>query len=313
MAKVFFSYSHKDETMRNEIETHLAMLKRDGTIETWHDRRILAGTELDGEIDENLEEANIILLLVSPYFMDSDYCMDREMTCAMEKHEDGSATVIPIFLQYCDWKGAPFGRLLGLPTDAKPISQYADYHEALAIVAKEIRRVAGKYPKSETTAPPLTTGRVSTRASSPTFPRSSNLAIKRKFDDHECDEYLENTYEYIARFFEGSLQELTNRNTQIKTRFKRIDANSFSAWIYDNGKMMSECFVYNSSGSDFSGSSIRYSSTADTSRNSFNESLSIANDGFKLYLTSMMNSKNNLTEQGAAEMFWASFIGTLQN
>lgn len=313
MAKVFFSYSHKDETMRNELETHLAMLKRHGTIETWHDRRILAGTELDGEIDQNLEEANIILLLVSPYFMDSDYCMEREMTRAMEKHDDGSATVIPVFLQYCDWKGAPFGRLLGIPTDAKPISQYADYHEALAIVAKEIRRVAEKYRTSDSTKSNFIPGQVPIRAGSPVLPRTSNLAIKRKFDDHECDEYLENTYEYIARFFEGSLQELTSRNAQIKTKFKRIDANSFSAWIYDNGKMVSECSVYNGSGLGFGGSSIRYSSTADTSRNSFNESLSIANDGYKLYLTSMMNPQNKLTEQGAAEMFWASFIGRLQH
>lgn len=249
MAKVFFSYSHKDETMRNELETHLAMLKRDGTIETWHDRRILAGTELDGEIDENLERADIILLLVSPYFMDSDYCMEREMTRAMEKHADGNATVIPVFLQYCDWKGAPFGRLLGIPTDAKPISQYADYHEALAIVAKEIRRVAEKYRRPDIVPSRPASVAALVRAGSPPLPRTSNLAIRRNFDDHECDEYLENTYEYIARFFEGSLQELTNRNAQIKTRFKRIDANSFSAWIYDNGKLVSECSVYNSSGS----------------------------------------------------------------
>lgn len=313
MAKVFFSYSHKYETMRNEIETHLAMLKRDGTIETWHDRRILAGTELDGDIDENLEQANIILLLVSPYFMDSDYCMEREMTRAMEKHEDGTATVIPIFLQYCDWKGAPFGRLLGLPTDAKPISQYADYHEALAIVAKEIRRVAEKYRRSDSAPSRATTGNAFVRPGNSALPRTSNLAIKRKFDDHECDEYLENTYEYIARFFEGSLQELANRNAQIKARFKRVDANSFSAWIYDSGKLVSECCVYNSSGSGFGGSSIRYSSTADTSRNSFNEALTIANDGYKLYLTPMMTSQNKLTEQGAAEMFWANLIGRLQH
>lgn len=312
MAKVFFSYSHKDETMRNEIETHLAMLKRDGTIETWHDRRILAGTELDGEIDNNLEEANIILLLISPYFMDSDYCMEREMMRAMEKHEDGSATVIPIFLQYCDWKGAPFGRLLGIPTDAKPISQYADYHEALSIVAKEIRRVAEKYRNSGLLPVHQAPASTPIRSGSPTLPRTSNLAIKRKFDDHECDEYLENTYEYIARFFEGSLQELTNRNSQIKTKFKRVDANSFSAWIYDNGKMVSECSVYNGAGSGFGGSSIRYSSTADTIRNSFNESLIIGDDGYKLYLTSMMKSHNKLTEQGAAEMFWTRLIERLQ-
>ena len=235
------------------------------------------------------------------------------MTRAMEKHADGSATVIPVILQFCDWKGAPFGRLLGTPTDGKPISQYANYHEALAIVVKEIRRVAEKYRKSDLPTARLVPTAASTRADSPVLPRTSNLAIKRKFDDHECDEYLENTYEYIARFFDGFLQELANRNAQIKIRFKRVDANSFSAWIYDNGKIVAECSVYNSSGSGFDSSSIRYSSTTDTSRNSYNESLNVADDGFKLYLKSMTNSHKNLTEQGAAEMFWANLIGRLQH
>ena len=99
MAKVFFSYSHKNEDLRNELEIHLSILKRQGIIETWHDRRIDAGQEFSQEISEYLNEADIILLLVSPYFLASDYCYDVEMKRALEMHERKEAVLIPVILQ----------------------------------------------------------------------------------------------------------------------------------------------------------------------------------------------------------------------
>src|SRR3546814_935489 len=96
MISVFVSYSHKDESLREELETHLAMLKRRGVIDVWHDRRISPGTELDGAIDAALERAQAIILLVSPDFLASDYCYDREMKRAMERHEAGEARVLPV-------------------------------------------------------------------------------------------------------------------------------------------------------------------------------------------------------------------------
>lgn len=78
MATLFFSYSHKDEELRNELETHLALLKRQGIISNWHDRRITAGSDLNDAISGELEEAQIILLLISAHFLASDYCFDKE-------------------------------------------------------------------------------------------------------------------------------------------------------------------------------------------------------------------------------------------
>ena len=99
MAALFFSYSHRDEGLRDQLEIHLAMLKRQGFIETWHDRRITAGEPLDQSISANLEHADIVLLLVSPDFLASDYCYDREMTRALERHISGSCTVIPVIFR----------------------------------------------------------------------------------------------------------------------------------------------------------------------------------------------------------------------
>jgi len=79
MAVVFFSYSHADEELRDQLEKHLTMLKRQGAIETFHDRRIPAGNEVDRSISAELERADVILLLVSPDFLASAYCYDIEM------------------------------------------------------------------------------------------------------------------------------------------------------------------------------------------------------------------------------------------
>ncbi|WP_228052861.1 TIR domain-containing protein [Nodosilinea sp. LEGE 07298] len=139
--KVFFSYSHKDEALRDQLAIHLSTLKRQGTIQEWHDRAIEAGSEWASEIDHNLEAAHIILLLVSADFINSDYCMDKELSRAMERHKAGEARVIPIILRPVDWNGLSFSKLQALPTDGKPITSWPNQDEALLNVAKGIRSV----------------------------------------------------------------------------------------------------------------------------------------------------------------------------
>ena len=204
MANLFFSYSHKDEELRNELETHLALLKRQGVISSWHDRRITAGSDFDKTISSELESSQIILLLVSAHFLASDYCYEKELTRAIEKHENGSAVVIPVILHPCDWQSAPFGHLMATPTDGKPVSMFANQHEAFAIIAKDVRESAKALPTSDSTSNGEQYS-MSSETDMPQEDRSSNLRIKRKFDDHERDEFLEDSYEYIARYFEGSL------------------------------------------------------------------------------------------------------------
>ena len=108
--EVFYSYCHRDEDLRDELERHLSILKRSGVIQGWHDRQIGAGSEWAGRIHEHLNRAHVILLLISADFLASDYCYDVEMKRAMERHEAGEAVVIPIILRPVDWSGAPFAR-----------------------------------------------------------------------------------------------------------------------------------------------------------------------------------------------------------
>ena len=140
MAKVFYSYSHRDEGLRDELGNHLAPLHRQGLIAEWHDRKIGPGTEWEGQIDTHLDEAEIILLLISSDFIASDYCYDVELNRAMERHEAEEAYVIPIILRPVDWEGAPFAALQALPRDAEPVTSWENQDEAFRDISQAIRR-----------------------------------------------------------------------------------------------------------------------------------------------------------------------------
>jgi len=142
LIKVFVSYAHRDERLREELDKHLSSLRRSAVIESWYDRRITPGTELDCEIDQNLQTSDLVLLLISPDFMNSDYCYRREMEAALRRHAKGEARVIPIILRPVDWLQTPIGKLLALPKDAKPVTSWNRKDEALLDVAKGVRRAA---------------------------------------------------------------------------------------------------------------------------------------------------------------------------
>src|SRR6267142_1000599 len=142
--EVFSSYSHKDQDLRDQLETHLSLLKKQGVISSWHDRKIIAGTEWAREIDVHLNTAQIILLLISADFLASTYCYDIEVKRAMERHYAEEARVIPIILRHCDWQHAPFGKLQALPTDGKPVDSRNWYSkdEAFHNITQGIRKAA---------------------------------------------------------------------------------------------------------------------------------------------------------------------------
>ncbi|MGD1940987.1 MAG: COR domain-containing protein [Leptolyngbyaceae cyanobacterium] len=124
--RLFYSYSHKDDLLREQLDTHLKLLQRQGLIQPWHDRRILPGDEWASEIDDNLNRADIILLLVSADFIASNYCYEIEMERAMELHKTGEARVIPIILRPVDWRGTPFNTLSWLPQNGEPVTTWGD-------------------------------------------------------------------------------------------------------------------------------------------------------------------------------------------
>lgn len=313
MSNVFFSYSHKDEALRDELEVHLAMLKREGAISAWHDRKILAGDELNGQIHARLSDAQVILLLVSPDFLASAYCYDVEMTRAMELHVKGRARVIPVILRPSDWQAsAPFAKLLAVPTDGKAITKWPDRDEAWLDVVKQLRAALPKPVEARAIQNPMALLQP-TRGEGP---RSSNLRIRKEISDADRDSFLDEAFEYMARFFESSLEELEKRHDDLQTRFKRIDAQAFTAAIYQNGKAVTRCGI-RFGGSRGFGGGITFSHDDNASANSFNESLSIEATEQALFLKPLGmgwsgEKKSQLTFDGAAEYYWEMLMASLQ-
>lgn len=318
MAGVFFSYSHVDEALRDQLEKQLSMLKRQGVIDTWHDRRIGAGQEIVRAIDEQINRDDIILLLVSADFLASDYCYDIEMKRAMERHEAGEAIVIPIILRACDWHHAPFGKLNAVPRDGKPITQWNDIDEAFLQVAKAIREAVARLNRavpSQAPAPviPFTT---QMPQSAVPGPRSSNLRLAKSFTPRDKDRFLAEAFEFMARFFENSLTELAARNPKIEGVFRSVDANRFFATVYRDGKDIAKATIY--IGSEGFGEGINYVQGHTTASNTLNESLRVEADDQTLFLTALGTlhfgdqSQKKLSQEGAAELYWANLIRPLQ-
>lgn len=316
MATIFFSYSHADEDLRDHLEKHLSMLKRQGVITAWHDRRITAGSHIDYAISRELELADVVLLLVSPDFLASDYCYDVEMTRAMERHAAGNCRVIPVILRHCDWHSASFGKLLATPKDGKPVKSFPDLDEAFLQVEQAIKAALVK----DVTSPSIPQSRHPVPSSPARMleasePRSSNLRIRKSFTEADKDKYQDESFEFIAKFFQNSLEELVARNPGLQASFKRVDAQQFTAIAYRDGTRQSYCRIFVGTGPYAVG--IAYSSNEMMGGGSFNESLSVRSDDEGMFLKSLgmafpAQGERKLTLDGAAELYWGMFIEPLR-
>jgi len=319
LPNVFFSYCHADEALRDQLEKQLSMLKRQGVIETWHDRRIGAGQEIDAAIDDHINSDEIILLLVSPDFIASDYCYNIEMARAMERHAAKEATVIPVILRPCDWHHAPFGKLLGMPQDGKPVTLWPDRDEAFLQVAKEVRKAAERRSRGQPNTAPRAecndfNGGSAPSLIAPAGPRSSNLRMAKSFTQLDKDRFLLDSFEYIARYFENSLLELQARNSGYEGVFRRIDANRFSANIYKDGHDVAKAAVF--TGGQM-GAGIYYSHGDSFGGGSYNEALTVNTDDQSMYLKTFgmafhTRQDQKLSQEGGAETLWGLLIAPLQ-
>jgi formylglycine-generating enzyme required for sulfatase activity len=138
---LFYSYSHRDEDLRLALEEHLSVLRRAGLIAEWHDRKIMAGENWAEAIDRSLTSADIVLLLVSAAFINSDYCWGREMEKALKRDASGEARVIPVILRPCRWLSTPLATLQALPREGRAVTLWPNADEAFDDVAAGIERV----------------------------------------------------------------------------------------------------------------------------------------------------------------------------
>jgi subtilisin family serine protease len=140
--RVMYSYSHKDDVYREELDMALAALRREGLIEVWQDREdLLPGSEFDKDIARALVESDVVLLLISRAYIASEYAWCKEMTVAVRQHDEGHSVVVPVIVRRADWHSSPFGKLTALPRDGRPITEWDNQDAAWADVAEGVRRL----------------------------------------------------------------------------------------------------------------------------------------------------------------------------
>lgn len=319
MVTIFFSYSHSDKKLCKELEKHFSSLCDEGRATVWLDERVELGGDIDPEIIEKLNSAEIILLLISSDFLASKPCK-AEMAIAMDRHNKGGACVIPVILRPCDWHNMPFGKLKATPTDGNPVTEHDNCDQGFRDIVQAIRQIVESIGGATPSAVP-TAGMGVKKMHSPTeiSPQSSDLRIKKEFTDLDRHAFLTESFNYIAQHFENSLSKLQSQSENVKTDFRRVDANKFEAIAFVNGREKSRCGIC-LSGRDMPGSHqilFSYDGLGIGSGFVAREIMSLNNDGFTLYLELMgmpysgRKKKSMLTQEDAAKHYWSLFMEKL--
>ena len=306
---VFISYSHKDDAALERLHTHLAVLRRDGRIEGWFDREILAGGEIDAEVGERLEASGLFLLLVSPDFLASDYCVEREMERALERHRSGEARVVPIIVEPCDWASTPLRDLKALPRDGKPVRDWTNENNAYLDVVQELRRVLEVEEVPQAAEHGEAAGR-----EAPGRSGVRRYRVKRDFDEIDRSDFREAAFGVIRDYFERAVTEI-DAIEDLRGRFVSLSAASFTCTIVNRARERGTAHITVHGRRENVGfGDISYSFIENAPPNTANGMFAIEVDEYELYLSSMMmmgfggRQQERLTPETAAEHLWEEFF-----
>lgn len=139
---LFVSYAHEDALIVEQLRAHLTPLEHEGVIDTWHDRDLRPGDAVDDEISARLDQADLVIAIVSADFVASEYAYGRELQRALQLHELGRLTLIPVIARDCLWHNLPIGALHVLPDGARPIASWDVVDAALVSVARGVEAAA---------------------------------------------------------------------------------------------------------------------------------------------------------------------------
>lgn len=308
--KAFISYSHRDEPMLERLHTHLAMLRREGGISDWYDRQIVAGGHIDHQVAKQLDSSQIFLALVSPDFLNSGYCYDKEMARAIERHAAGEIVIVPIILEPCDWLASPLKEFKAIPKDGKPISEWTNKNTAWLDVVTELRRLVQSMLGSSSRAPATDTARIH----APATKMPSKYRVKKSFDRIDRDDFRNAAFEEIRNFFEKSVSELDGVEG-LRARYQPMGPAAFTCTVINrlikDGRGGEAHITVHASPQGVLGE-IYYSFAAHALPNTANGGFSIEADNYHLFLrpNSFSDDNRNRTwsPQEAAGRLWQEFI-----
>ncbi len=149
MKKIFISYSHKDEELKKQFETHLSGLKRQSLIDVWDDRQVLIGEKWDDKIKQKLTSSDIVIFLISSDFLASEYINEIEIKQTIDRHHANEVYLAPIFLRPCDFESSILSSFQGVPRDAKFITTWDCIDSAFLSVVQELKKLINEFKKVE--------------------------------------------------------------------------------------------------------------------------------------------------------------------
>ncbi len=309
--KAFISYSHRDEAMLDRFHTHLAMLRREGGIDEWHDRNILVGGAIDREIDRELASCEIFIALVSPDFLNSGYCYEKEMTKAIERQKAGSVAIVPVILEHCDWKSSPLSQFKAAPRDGKPVSEWTNKDAAWLDVISELRKLVNRETFRNRDMPDAAA--VVKGIENPAT--ASKYRVKKTFDQIDREDYRAEAFEVIRAFFEKSCEEIDSVEG-LRGRYKSLGPNAFTCTVINrmikSGREGTAHITVRQGSGRFFGD-ISWSFAANASDNSSNGGFSIEADDYNQYLSGTLMSggedKRQWLPNEVANYLWQEFIG----
>ena len=239
------------------------------------------------------------------------------MERALQRHTAGQARVIPVILRPCDWKSAPFSVCLALPKDGRAVVEWPDEDAAFLNVVEGIRAAL---PNERRAAPPPAATRDPVALAPAATPvRSSNMRVRKRFSDADRYRFAREGFEYLNKFFAGSVAELIRRHPEMEGTVTAIDADHFHAVIFSKGSSASECHVRIRVQTRGGRSEITFAWGEDRNGSSYNESLSVDADEQSLHFQPIgmqsrgeIGQRSRLSREGAAEFYWSLFMEPLQ-
>jgi hypothetical protein len=225
--KAFISYSHNDAQMLDILHKHLAQLQRDKLITTWTDRDIMPGAKLNSNISDALLSSQLFIALLSPDYIASNYCYEKEFETALGMQEQG-AIIVPVIVEPCDWLNTPFKDFKALPKDGKAISTWENKSNAFLDVVQNLRKlITSTNTEKEKSINPI--------SGTP----SRNYRVQKDFDSIEKMEFVEKTLHEIKDYLKRYLEELILIDN-IKTRILVDNEKQFESLLVNRNKIATE-------------------------------------------------------------------------
>ena len=303
--RAFISYSHKDESYLKLLHRHLAQLKRDNLVEAWTDEDILVGGNLNNEISSSLNNAQLFIALLSPDYINSSYCYEREFKTAQSMQGFGKLTIVPVILEPCDWQNTSFAQYKALPKDGRPVSEWSNENNAMLDVIQNIRKLVSGYSEEPTS--------ITKKSSS----LPTNYKVKKDFDSLQKMDFQDESFKKLKGILENNIVEIDGIEN-IKTRILANTVKAFEALIVNRNKIQTESKIIINTDNSQSGTYIRFNGSeyaiSCTFENSSSQNLSygIAWDDFELYWESQndfhRSEKQKLTIEEMANEIWSSWL-----